>query len=274
MHVKSRFLLFFALILLLAASSACAQDAAPISGYNTETRRYQYAQFGVYPTGKEGEEAPVLWRVLGRGLPGDDDIINRANEPRREDKKYANRDEITSENDDVFVLMTEYIIDTVLYHPERDVLDGPGLDYADTHIRQVLCTEVLSRLFTPEEQAVLVEMPQRGLLALPTRRGELFHPDYGFVEEDFVALKRRSATGTPYAFAQGLRNIKGYSWYWTTDWRGPGRRWIVGDNGHISVSGLDREGGIRPVCYVRMDMLEITGGDGTKDHPFVLALKP
>ena len=259
-------------LLVLLPCLALAGEEPVLHGYDTKTRRYQYATFGVYPYEKDGTEAPVLWRVLGRGVTAEDDVIGKDTYDHMA-KKYANRDEITEENDDVFLLMTEYIIDTVLYHPVRDEADGPGLDYADTNVRHVLCTEIINRIFTPEQQAVLVEMNGRGLLSLPSRRGELFHPDYGFVEEDFTVLKRRSATGTPYAFAQGLRMIEGNSWYWTTDWRAPGRRWIVGDNGHISVSGLDREGGIRPICYVKTDMIQITGGDGTKDNPFIFELK-
>ena len=261
------------ILLLLLAPAALAEDAPLLRGYDEATRKYEYATFGVYPYGENGEEAPVLWRVLGWGVPAGDDVISRSNYPKRDEKKYANKDELTQDNADIVLLMTEYIIDTVLYHPERDVLDGPGLDYADTYIRSVLCTDVLNAIFTEEEQAALVEIPGRGLLSLPSRRGELFSRRYGFVEEDFTPLARRSATGTPYAFAQGLRRIEGNSWYWTTDWRTAGRRWIVGDNGHISVSGLDREGGIRPICYVRTDMLTITGGDGTLENPYQLALK-
>jgi len=268
-----RFISVCLLALMLASCAAIAEEGPVLRGYDTKTRRYQYATFGVYPYEKDGTQAPVLWRILGRGIAAEDDVIGRE-EYDHMAKKYANRDEFTEENDDVFLLMTEYIIDTVLYHPVRDTADGPGLDYADTNVRQVLCSEVLPRMFNEQEQSVLVEMPGRGLLSLPSRRGELFHPDYGFVEEDFTVLKRRSTTGTPYAFAQGLRKIVGdYSWYWTTDWRAPGRRWIVGDNGHISVSGLDREGGIRPICYVHADMLEITGGDGTKENPFVFKVR-
>lgn len=260
-------------LLLLLAPAALAQDAPLLRGYDESARTYEYAMFGTYPYGEDGEEAPVLWRVLGWGVPAGDDVISKGNYPKRTDKKYANPDEPAQDNADVFLLMTEHIIDMVLYHPERDLPDGPGLDYADAQIRSVLCGDVLNTLFTAEEQTVLVEMPGRGLLSLPSRRGELFSRRYGFVEEDFVELPRRSATGTPYAFSRGLRSIQGHSWYWTTDWRAPGRRWIVGDNGHISVSGLDREGGIRPICYVHTSMLKITGGDGTLENPYRLTVK-
>ena len=261
------------LLLLSLASAACAQDKPLLRGYDPDTRTYQYVTFGVYPYGENGERAPVLWRVLGWGVPAQDDVISRGNYPPRKEKKAANADILTPENDDIVLLMTESIIDMLLYHPERDETDGPGLDYADSQIRSTLCTDVLNALFTAQEQAALVEMPGRGLLSLPSRRGELFSRAYGFVEEDFVALSARSASGTPYAYAKGLRRINGRSWYWTTDWRAPGRRWIVGDNGHISVSGLDRLGGIRPICYVRTGMLTIAGGDGTLENPYQLQLK-
>lgn len=268
----SRIACIIFVLFLLVPCLAATEEEPILHGYDVQTRKYQYALFGTYPYEENGAPAPVLWRVLGRGIPAGDDVIGKDTYDHMA-KKYANKDVFTEENDDVFLLMTEYIIDTVLYHPVRDEADGPGLDYADTNVRQVLCTEVAGRMFTPAQQAVLLDVPDRGILSLPSRRGELFHRDYGFVEEDFTVLKRRSATGTPYAFAQGLRNIKGNSWYWTTDWRAPGRRWIVGDNGHISVSGLDREGGIRPICYVKTDMIRITGGDGTKDNPFIFELK-
>ena len=128
----------------------------------------------------------------------------------------------------------------------------------------------LSRLFTPEEQSVLILMPRRGRLSLPSRKGELFREDYGFPSEDFVVSKMRRAKGTPYAYKQGLKRISGYSWYFTTDWRRFGARWIVGDNGHISVSGVDRRGGVRPICYVHTDRLVVKSGTGTLEDPFVL----
>ena len=262
------------LILLLLASAALAQ-APELRGYDKEQKNsYLYVTFGQYPYSKEGETAPVIWRVLGPGVPGTDDVINAANAPGRKDEKYANIDtDIPQDMQDVYCLMTEYIIDVVLYHDKKDVVDGPALDYVDTIIYQSMNNEIIDRLFTAAEQSVLVEMPERGLLGLPTRKGELFREDYGFVTEDFVKLARRSATGTPYAFAQGLKRIKGNSWYWTADWRRYGARWIVGDNGHISVSGSNREGGIRPVCYIHAGMLECTGGSGTLEDPYRLSVR-
>lgn len=265
--------ILFACLLSLALALPCAQAEAPqLSGFNKETRKYQYVTFGQYPYSEEGETAPVLWRVLGPGIPDKTDIISEGNHRDFDEKKYANKDELTQENDDVFCFITEYIIDTVMYHEVKDE-QGDPLDYAEAMIYDALNGEVIDTLFTEEEQSVLVHMPERGLLSAPSRKGELFNNAYGFVSEDFGEHPRRCTTGTPYAFAQGLRMINGNSWYWTTDWRRYGYRWIVGDNGHISVSGCDREGGIRPICYVRTDRLEIAGGEGTKDNPYQLQLR-
>lgn len=259
--------LFFMLLCLMPYAGALAEPAA-LRGYDAgQTPHYQYVTFGTYPYEKDGENAPVLWRVLGRGTPGEGDVINASNVP---DTKEPNGDDLTGSMEDVYCLMTEYIIDFVLYHDVRDEAGGTPLDYADTLIRVYLNEELLGRMFTKSEQATLVEMPERGLLSLPSRKGELFRADYGFVAEDFVALRERRAVGTPYAYALGLKRIEGNSWYWTTDWRAAGRRWIVGDNGHISVSGLDRQGGVRPICYVHADMLEFLGGDGTPENPYHL----
>lgn len=261
------------LALMLFGGCALAQDA-PFAGYNQETHSYQYVTFGRYPYTEEGEVAPLLWRVLGAGVPGEDDVLVAEAAEAFNKEKYANGDHFTAETQDVFCLMTEYIIDTVLYHDVRDELGGEALNYDDALIYGAMNGDIIGRMFTAEEQSVLADMPGRGKLGLASRKGELFRRDYGFADGDFTKDRRRRATGTPYAFAQGLRHINGaYSWYWTTDWRRYGARWIVGDDGHISVSGLDREGGVRPVCYVHADRLKVVGGDGTIENPYQLAVR-
>ena len=277
MSFRQRTALSLFLLMLLCASLCAAQSSAcdALRGYDPETRTYQYVTFGQYPYDSEGGVAPVLWRVLGPGIPGESDVINveDANEFKLAGKKYPNEDAPDAAHMDVYCLMSEYIIDMVLYHDVRDEADGPALNYTDAMIYDTLNGEVIGTLFTEQEQSVLVSMPERGLLSVPSRKGELFRRDYGFVDEDFVKVPRRTAKGTPYAIARGLRRIKGNSWYWTTDWRRYGSRWIVGDDGHISVSGLDREGGIRPICYIHTGRLTILGGDGTIENPYQLSVQ-
>ena len=264
-------ILFFVLLTVLLAASACA--AMPeIRGY-VKGEGYIYATFGEYPYEKDGSAAPVLWRVLGAGTPHDDDLNNAANDLGFNKKKYATRDDLTGENADVYCLMTEYIIDFTLYHDVADTSEGPALDYTDTLLCRYLNEEMLPRMLSKAEQTALVSMPQRGLISVPTRKGELFRQDYGFKTEDWGETPRRATEGTPYAYLLGLKRIKGHSWYWTTDWRAPGRRWIVGDNGHCSVSGLVREGGVRPVIYVHTDMLDCLGGEGTMEDPYRLTVR-
>lgn len=259
------------LLLCLLAAGAAA-DMPQLRGF-VKGEGYLYATLGTYPTGENGEVEPVLWRILGPGTPEDDDLNNAANDMGRKIKKYATGDDLTGANADAYCLMTEYIIDVALYHDVADEADGPALNYKDSLMRTYINETMLPRLMTEAERVALIEMPQRGLLSAPSRKGELFRPDYGFVTEDFGKLPRRATFGTPYAYSLGLKRIKGNSWYWTTDWRAPGRRWIVGDNGHISVSGVVREGGIRAICYVHTDMLTCLGGTGTQEDPFVFAAK-
>ena len=267
------FAVFLALCCAAAAEAAELRGYAGKSGKNTD-EGYQYVTFGRYAYEADGAEAPVLWRVLGKGTPAEDDVIDAANVPDRKWKKTPNGDPELEGAEDVYCLMTDAIVDFLLHNETADELGGTALDYEDSLLYRTLNGEVLERMFTPEERAALVFMPDRGYLAPPTRKGELFRADYGFVAEDFTPWQARRAKGTPYALSKGLRRIKqGYCWYFTADWRRYGARWIVGDNGHISVSGVDREGGIRPVIYVQADMLEAVGGAGTAEEPLALTAK-
>ena len=264
---------FSAFLLLLLISAVSIAEMPQLRGYAQDAKpRYQYVTFGTYPQGKKGEIEPVLWRVLGPGVPGEGDVINQSNCPNRDGQLEVNGDVFTDDTQDVYVLMTEYIIDFIMYHDAKDK-NGKPLDYVNSMMHSTLNSEVINQLFTSEEQATLLEMPERGLLSLPSRKGELHRVDYGFVNKDFTDWPQRVTTGTPYAFAKGLRNIEQHSWYFTTDWRRYGYRWIVGDDGHISVSGVDRQGGIRPVCYVHTEMLDCVGGDGTMENPYQLIVK-
>lgn len=274
------------LLLLLLAPNAVAQMPR-LRGYDASmSQKYIYVTFGNYFSDGYGGYGPVLWRVLGPGIPGEDDVSTDGIGENDNSLKAANEDVITEENADVFCLMTEYIIDFHQYNEVRDTRDGAALSYSGSEMYRYITgtereldadgnpTSVLGWLFTQDEQAVLMDMPERGLISLPSRKGELFRKDYGFINEDFRECLRRQATGTYFAFDQGLKYIvDSWSWYFTTDRRRVGFRWIVGDNGHTSVAGADREGGIRLVCYPHTSQLECLGGSGTISDPYRLVTR-
>ena len=241
MRTKIRLLpLLLAASLFFLSPMAALSDTPALRGYDPIIK-YQYVTFGEYPTQKDGTREPTLWRVLGV-------------------------------QDGVALLMTEYIIDFLTYNDVKDKdLQNP-LAYADSLIRKTSNEQCVNDLFTEAEKACLVEMADgRGLLSV-ANLDELRNKDHGFFATNYTVDKRRQGQGTPYAKSLGLQNIDGTgnSWYWTTEWRKPGYRWIVGDNGHISTSGIDRKGGYRPVCYVRMDLLTAQGGGGEKTDPLRL----
>lgn len=227
------------LILMLTVPSALAQ--MELRGYDRSQKpKYQYVSFGEYPYEKDGTVRDQLWRVL---------IVE----------------------DDVAFMITETIIDFVQYHSEKDTDKNNPLQYKDTLMYEFCNTTLLNTLFTPEEQALLIPLSgERGLIGLGTCE-ELQNPATGFSKAKYTEDKNRQSLGSPYAHEQGLRRIdgKGHSWYFTADWRRLGMRWIVGDNGHISCVGADRFGGVRPVIYVDLTKVDVKGGEGTKESPFV-----
>ena len=75
---------------------------------------------------------------------------------------------------------------------------------------------------------------------------------------------------------QGLKKLGSNrcSWYFTATWRRLGFRWIVGDDGHISVVGADRVGGVRPVVYLDISKVAIASGAGEREDPYILQAVP
>ena len=266
---KGRITLLVGVLALMLILGNCAQaDAVP--------GELNWVTFGNYFYASDGTRQPVLWRVLGPGVPEETDVMNEENHIKynANDLKRANGDPSTPENQDLYCLMTEYIVDFLVYNETRDALDKtPPLDYADSLIFRTLRDQVTGDMFTPEQLTALEEMPGRGVISLPSRQGELFRVDYGFVQEDFNVCENRITVGTPYAYKKGLKRVEGHSWYWTSDWRRYGFRWIVGDDGHISVSGVNRGGGVRLVCYLHMDRVHAVSGSGTKEDPWNLEVR-
>ena len=244
MQMMKRIVALLALLVLMSGGlPALGEEPPQLRGYDKRLR-YQYVSFGMYPTQKDGTREPVLWRVLGV-------------------------------QDGIAFLMTEHIIDCLVYNTWADTDRYTPFLYADTMIRQTCNEQCAYELFTEAERACLLEMSDgRGLLSVPSV-DELLNTAYGFLGGKYTVDARRQAVGTPYAHEKGLKKhpVKGYgnrSWYWTTEWRRAGARWIVGSNGHISVQTITNAGGLRPVCYARVNMLTIVSGSGTMEAPLRL----
>ena len=122
------------LLMLLLTPRAMAQ-MPQLRGYDaSQSQKYIYVTFGNYFSDGYGGYGPVLWRVLGPGIPGEDDVSTDGVGEEDNALKSANEDVIIEENADVFCLMTEYIIDFHQYNEVRDTRDGPALEYKDSEM--------------------------------------------------------------------------------------------------------------------------------------------
>ena len=239
---KIRWFAVLLIAMLLYSTAVALCEEVSLRGY-LQKGGYQRISFGAYPTQKDGEIEPVTWRILG------------------------------IDDDGIACLMTEHIIDFIYFNEAKDTQESP-LAYPDSLINQTCNETVVNALFTEAERNLLIPLSDnRGILS-PASYVELLNTEYGFKGGNFTVDKNRQAYGTPYAYSLGLKRIgsNGQAWYWTTEWRRAGYRWIVGDDGHISVSGIDRKGGLRPVCYIDLSTAHIAGGEGTIDNPFTIEI--
>ena len=125
---------FLALVLamILLATGVVAEN---IHNYDKKKGGYTYVTFGSYPEDKNGNVAPILWRVL------------------ETDGKEA-------------YLLTEYIVDVHYVH--LDTVNYCYLDWKDSDLFAYLQNEFLPRAFTAQEQAALLQRTEDGgLVSLP-----------------------------------------------------------------------------------------------------------
>ena len=248
MRVKKALIWLLALLMLLSVS-AIAEDDTELRGY-WKGHGWKFVQLGHYPYEKDGTVRPVLWRVL----------------------------EI---KDNVALLITEYVIDTqqVIFETDQKKIDN--YDY-----RRITCYEESDLM--PWLNTVCIETlfggdPVRSLLIPDETRGELFilnmdelrNPDYGFSANTWGEQPSRQAAGTPYAVrTKGLySDNNGKVSYWAADIKDEEayRLALVGFDGHLSWGGYTRTNvGLRLAIRVDMTDLEVTGGEGTRQKPFIL----
>ena len=231
--------LALAALLLLISSLAAAEGE--LRGYN-KAEGYVYVSLGQYPQTGEGELCPIVWRVL-------------------------------SVEDDRAYLCSEYILLAHRIHPDDNEWIAFGADLRQTEIWDYMNNDMLPTCFTEEEQALIVDTPELGRLFLLSRE-DLKSQDMGFGTD-----KARKAWGTEYALANGLFKYGtkhgNHSPYWTRTQSTTANYGAVctkaeGNMGYIRVVVADE--GMRPAMYLDLSLAAITGGTGTLEDPYTLAL--
>jgi hypothetical protein len=205
---------------------------------------YQYIALGAWPQGENGEEAPILWRVL-------------------------------NENGKEALLLSEYILGSGSVHGEdkEDYMDyvrfGGVWKLTDMYV--FLNETFMAKAFTEGEQALLLDSGELGTVFLPSGE-DLSNKAYGFANN-----KSRMGKGTAYALANGLfKYSTKFSPYWTrtqstTELSAARCTKVSGSLGYMRV--IVKDEGWRPACRLNLDTAEITSGEGTLESPFVLSAK-
>ena len=238
--MKKRMLILAAVLLALVTLSAQAAFPDQITGYQAKTRSWQHIQYGAYPTGANGETAPIVWRVLGV-------------------------------NGQQAYLLSEYIlfahrVDPNCYPTNKETAPYGGWETSE--LRQYLNEDFLKAAFTEVEQAALLLTPDGALVSLP-EIADLKNKDYGF-----SANKLRQAQSTDYAKANGLyvyQGAKKYSPYWSrtpSDSKTYAHRRVMDDGklGYICVEVQNL--GVRPVICLNLSLFKNFEGEGTVAEPF------
>lgn len=241
------------LAMLLLCSAALAEDA--LRGYDKKNG-YVYVTLGQCPQTEEGGMLPILWRVL-------------------------------AVEEDRALLLSEYVLEARPIHsdykeyankPTNKKKPGFDGDFTQTEMFEYLNGAFLENSFTEKERSALAETEELGKLFLLSSE-DLKNQAYGFTSNE-----SRKAWGTPYALVAGespqnlfrySNSRGGHSPYWTRSQSTSNiqaARCIKskGELGYINVITLNE--GMRPACYVDMALLQITGGEGTKDEPFTLGI--
>ncbi|MGI6688774.1 MAG: phosphodiester glycosidase family protein [Christensenellales bacterium] len=230
MRIKRLLALITLLFMLMGGAQAA--DAAWFKPYD-KAAGYTYVTFGRYPNDAAGTEAPILWRAL------------------------------QNQGGTVY-LMSEYLIEVSRLH---SVAFGyPGWKQADLNLW--LNGEFIQKAFSADEAAALTEQPELGRVSLPSA-DDIKEAQFGFDSD-----KARRAIGTPWADSRGLffYRHKGHSPYWT---RTPSTRdfahrttKLEGNIGYLGVTADDL--GVRPVIWLALDQVRVSGGSGGVADPYVL----
>ena len=210
--------------------------SASLTGYNSAG--YQYVEMGTFPQTLENAREPILWRVL-------------------------------SAEDGRAYLLSEYVLFNSRLHNDDLAYERSGGDFSQTELYATLNGEFLDH-FTARELALITWEGVPELFTLPTIE-DLKNKAYGFTGDN-----ARRGIPTPYAVQNGLfQYSNGSSPYWTRS-QSSSRAYAAictkekGSLGYIRV--VVQNEGCRPACYLRLDLLKITGGSGTLSDPYQIDL--
>ena len=212
-------------------------SASALTGYSAQNG-YQYLEMGTFPQTFEGGREPILWRVLAA-------------------------------EDGTAYLLSEYVLENRRLHSDDVAYELSGGDFSMTEIYQYLNSEFLTH-FTGQELTLITLDGVPGPMTL-LASGDMKNKAYGFLSDT-----DRRGYPTPYALQNGLfRYSNGSSPYWTRSQSVSHAYAAIctkekGNLGYIRV--VVQNEGCRPACYLRLDLLEITGGSGTLDDPYQIGL--
>lgn len=232
------------LIVCLLLPAALAEET--LRGYDKKNG-YVYVTLGAFPQTEDGDELPIIWRVL----------------QVKDGRAY---------------ILSEYVLEARRIHGDykqyanKPTAKYPGFngDFTQTEMSLYLNGEFMQH-FTAGELALLSPDAQWGMFTLLSS-DELKDKNLGFGTD-----ASRKAWGTEYATTHGLfvyGSARGnHSPYWSrtqSSTNTQGARCIKskGELGYINV--ITEDEGMRPACWLDMSCVVIIGGSGTLEDPYVL----
>ena len=245
-------LLIILLMLLLLPAGVLGEE---MRGF-VKGQGYQYVNLGEYPYEADGTVRPVLWRIL-------------------------------SIDDGIALLHMENVIDVkqVIFETDPKVIEKHTFrrisSYAESDLFPWINSEMLDNLMGDNPlRGALVSDPELGTLR-PLTKEEALTPAYGFSNnpwgEEINAHPDRQGVSTPYARSKGLyvERANGKSPWWCIAIKNPTdyKFGLVGHNGHISWGAYTntKVAGLRLAVRLDLARVRITGGDGSRNNPFMLA---
>ena len=279
----------FAALFLAASFLLCCADAegtGTLKPYS-ETTGYTYVYFGKYPQSIDGgspEEGANSWnwRKMYRDwekatrkqlkLKAHDPLDPYDPGPLEPDPILWR---VLSADKEKFYLMSEYVLFASPLHPSMKEYREIGSDFGQTALCAKLNGEFADMAFTEEEKEALLPFGSYGKVSLPSG-DDLNDPGMGFSKKK---LATRKAKATEYAVRSTgafvyQASVGSHSPYWMREQSGTDARHgratkQSGSVGHLHCDAVDV--GARPVICLAAGRFQITGGNGTKEDPYIVS---